>query len=554
MSALRRAPSARDSARRGARAARSPVAGIRRRRVRAARRRRRAHRRPRRRALPRVRGRRARARRRRRRPPLAGAGRVRRGRRGHRRRTCSRTARRRALAALAGGVAGGALGRHRRDAHSRACRARASQPRRGSSRGSSRSRCSRCTWLLGGSQGIVVTGGPTAGPALRARARPDAASLRSATSRSPARRSACGSRRRASASRRRSRSACRSSGCARLAVAASGDGRRRRGRARGAARRRRRPVAATARSSRSGSSSSCCSAARSRRSARRPGCSCSASSRSRPTRSARLEHVAAARAHTLLTAVMLLGIVSLGWDGIVRPGRGGRRGVPGAGPARVHAATLEATRRSASRSSSVAAADDVSLTRRARTDHGARRPERLRQDDGAADARRRRSRPTRDASTRAAGAVARTLQSTAVFPTLTPLEHVLVASAGRRARGGLVRSLFATPQGARRGRGVRRRTRAGCSTGSASRTTSPAGELPVSDQRALMLAAAYATGASVLLVDEPTAGASAAEAGRDDRAPALAARRRASRCSSSSTTSASSGASPTGSSCSTPVA
>ena len=42
----------------------------------------------------------------------------------------------------------------------------------------------------------------------------------------------------------------------------------------------------------------------------------------------------------------------------------------------------------------------------------------------------------------------------------------------------------------------------------------PAGELPVIDQRALMLAAAYATGASVLLVYEPTAGASNGEAER----------------------------------------
>jgi ABC-type branched-subunit amino acid transport system ATPase component len=42
----------------------------------------------------------------------------------------------------------------------------------------------------------------------------------------------------------------------------------------------------------------------------------------------------------------------------------------------------------------------------------------------------------------------------------------------------------------------------------------PAGELPVTDQRALMLAAAYATGAPVLLVDEPTAGASHLEAER----------------------------------------
>ena len=43
-------------------------------------------------------------------------------------------------------------------------------------------------------------------------------------------------------------------------------------------------------------------------------------------------------------------------------------------------------------------------------------------------------------------AAVRTLQATGVFPSLTPLEHVLVASAGRRRRGGFFRSLFATPR------------------------------------------------------------------------------------------------------------
>jgi ABC-type branched-subunit amino acid transport system ATPase component len=111
------------------------------------------------------------------------------------------------------------------------------------------------------------------------------------------------------------------------------------------------------------------------------------------------------------------------------------------------------------------------------------------------------------------GAVARTLQSTAVFPALTPLEHILVASAGHRRRGGLIRSLFATPKA---------RAEDAAYVEHARRLLDrfgippdlPAGELPVSDQRALMLAAAYATGASVLLVDEPTAGASVAEAAR----------------------------------------
>jgi ABC-type branched-subunit amino acid transport system ATPase component len=111
------------------------------------------------------------------------------------------------------------------------------------------------------------------------------------------------------------------------------------------------------------------------------------------------------------------------------------------------------------------------------------------------------------------GTVVRTLQATAVFASQTPLEHVLAASAGRRRHGGLARSLFSTPQ--MRGEdaafvawgeevlgrfGLPRDTRAD--------------ELPVTDQRALMLATAYATGASVLLVDEPTAGASHLETER----------------------------------------
>ena len=112
------------------------------------------------------------------------------------------------------------------------------------------------------------------------------------------------------------------------------------------------------------------------------------------------------------------------------------------------------------------------------------------------------------------GTAVRTLQATAVFSSQTPLEHLLAASAGRRRRGGLARSLFATPQMRGRGCRIRRPGARRCSTASGSRATRPAGELPVSDQRALMLATAYATGASVLLVDEPTAGASHLEAER----------------------------------------
>jgi branched-chain amino acid transport system permease protein len=225
----------------------------------------------------------------------------------------------------------------------------------------------------------------------------------------------------------------------------------------------------------------------------------------------RLENIAAARAHTLLTAVMLLGIVSLGWEGIVRPARRVRRSDPGAEPDRTEPTTLEATALG-KRFDSVTAADDVAL----RVEPG--RITALVGPNGSGKTTVLRMlagtiAPDTGQIEAPAGAVARTLQSTAVFPTLTPLEHILVASAGRRTRGGLVRSLFATPKA---------RAEDAAYVQHAKRLLNrfaipedvPAGELPVSDQRALMLAAAYATGASILLVDEPTAGASTREADR----------------------------------------
>jgi ABC-type branched-subunit amino acid transport system ATPase component len=225
----------------------------------------------------------------------------------------------------------------------------------------------------------------------------------------------------------------------------------------------------------------------------------------------RLENIAAARAHTLLTAVMLLGIVSLGWEGIVRPAQRVRRSAAGAGPDRTASATLEATALGKS-FDSVTAADGVALTIEPGRitalvgPNGSGKTTVLRMlagtiapDTGSIDA--------------PPGAVARTLQATAIFPTLTPLEHILVASAGHRRRGGLIRSLFATPKARAEDAAYVEHARRLLDRFAISHDV-PAGELPVSDQRALMLAAAYATGASVLLVDEPTAGASVAEAGR----------------------------------------
>jgi ABC-type branched-subunit amino acid transport system ATPase component len=208
---------------------------------------------------------------------------------------------------------------------------------------------------------------------------------------------------------------------------------------------------------------------------------------------------------------MLLGIVSLGWEGIVRPERRERRGAPGAGPGRVKPATLQATALGKS-FDGVTAAEDVALTLEPGRitalvgPNGSGKTTVLRMLAGTIA-------PDTGRITAPPGAVARTLQATAIFPTLTPLEHILVASAGYRQRGGLIRSLFATPKA---------RAEDAAYVENAHHLLDrfgipsdlPAGELPVSDQRALMLAAAYATGASVLLVDEPTAGASAAEAGR----------------------------------------
>ena len=225
----------------------------------------------------------------------------------------------------------------------------------------------------------------------------------------------------------------------------------------------------------------------------------------------RLENVAASRAHTLLTAIMLLGVVSLGWEGVLRAPARRRRAAQGAPPGRSPSATLDA--RGLRKSfGDVTAAEDVALTIEPGRitalvgPNGSGKTTVLRMITGAVV-------PDTGTIKVPHGSVARTLQATSVFPTLTPLEHVLVASAGRRSRAGLVRSLLATPQA--RAEDARYVTHARTVLDRfAIPPNVPAGELPVTDQRALMIASAYATGASVLLVDEPTAGASHTEAER----------------------------------------
>lgn len=224
-----------------------------------------------------------------------------------------------------------------------------------------------------------------------------------------------------------------------------------------------------------------------------------------------VENVSASRAHTLLASILLLGVVSLGWGGLVRPARATRRRAaaePSAPPAPGGSLTATGLTK---RFGAHPAADGVSLSAAPGTITAVVGPNgsgkttllRLLSGTSAPDA----------GSIEVTGDVTRTLQATSVFPSLTTLEHVLVASARRRRRAGFVRTLLATPQA--RGEDAAfvadaqlLLTRFGLSAGAV------AGELPTSDQRLLMLASASATGAGVLLVDEPTAGLSAAEVTR----------------------------------------
>jgi ABC-type branched-subunit amino acid transport system ATPase component/ABC-type branched-subunit amino acid transport system permease subunit len=108
--------------------------------------------------------------------------------------------------------------------------------------------------------------------------------------------------------------------------------------------------------------------------------------------------------------------------------------------------------------------------------------------------------------------VVRTLQSNAVFPDLTALENALVGASLRRRYGGALRSLFATPKARAEARRARERALAALAqVGLAERAHDPAATLTGAEQRLLMIASALATGPRVLLLDEPSAGASSAD-------------------------------------------
>jgi branched-chain amino acid transport system permease protein len=227
-----------------------------------------------------------------------------------------------------------------------------------------------------------------------------------------------------------------------------------------------------------------------------------------------VENVPSARFHPLLTAVLLLAVLSLGGEGLLRAPRRRRPAAAVQPEARdtVSQARLGG-RGLTKRYGDLVALAELDIDVRAGEivaligPNGSGKTTALRLLAGTERA---------DGGTvETDGPIARTLQATATFGELTAVEHLLVASAGRRRHGGFARTLLATPkaraeQAAATGRAREILRRFGLGD----RADTPASELSGADQRLLMIAAAYATGAAVLLLDEPSAGAAHAEVDR----------------------------------------
>jgi branched-chain amino acid transport system ATP-binding protein/branched-chain amino acid transport system permease protein len=117
--------------------------------------------------------------------------------------------------------------------------------------------------------------------------------------------------------------------------------------------------------------------------------------------------------------------------------------------------------------------------------------------------------PSGNQRTRALRGIVRTLQATAVFPGRSALENVLVGAGLAGRYSGVLRTLAATPKARAEARATRALALAALDrVGLAEAAERPAAELTGSEQRLLMLAAALAARPRVLLVDEPSAGAS----------------------------------------------
>jgi branched-chain amino acid transport system ATP-binding protein/branched-chain amino acid transport system permease protein len=108
-----------------------------------------------------------------------------------------------------------------------------------------------------------------------------------------------------------------------------------------------------------------------------------------------------------------------------------------------------------------------------------------------------------------------TLQGTAIFRSLTALESAMVGAALHRRFGGPIRTLAATPKSRAEARDVRARSLEALRfVGLGDAADEPAELLDSHSQRLLMLASALAAEPRVLLLDEPSAGATAGEATR----------------------------------------
>ena len=107
-----------------------------------------------------------------------------------------------------------------------------------------------------------------------------------------------------------------------------------------------------------------------------------------------------------------------------------------------------------------------------------------------------------------------TQQATAIFTDLTVLQNALVGAGLRRQYAGPFRTVFRTPKARREESLAEENALAALDRVGLRDPHRPASELSAHEQRLLMLASALATDPRVLLLDEPAAGASAAELDR----------------------------------------
>lgn len=113
---------------------------------------------------------------------------------------------------------------------------------------------------------------------------------------------------------------------------------------------------------------------------------------------------------------------------------------------------------------------------------------------------------------RAERGIVGTLQATAVFGELTVLENTLVGARLRMPHASVSRAVFATPKARADAQAAQDVALSALDVvGLGAMSELRADELPGAAQRRLMIAAALATRPRVLLLDEPTAGASIAE-------------------------------------------